>query len=200
MTSVWYRLVLAGFFFLLVFARGAKAQQWLQAVAQFPLATSDLTIRQHAEAQKPFTVAGKCGIFVGQQEGSFEAWVFPIKLLSHFHIQAEVQDYNVPIDVNEQAAEIEVAPDRTTITYSHAAFTIREILFATPCELNGTGVMALFQIDSVRPVKLTFSFTPEVKRMWPAPNYNAPYPEWVKQGEGGYYILRTDSNDLAAAI
>ncbi len=199
-TSVWYRVVFAALFFFAMAAVAVSAQQWLQPVPQFPLAASDLIIRQHAEALKPFTVAGECGTFVGQQDGSFEAWVFPIKLLSHFHIEAEVENYNVPIDVNEQAAEIEVAPDHTTITYSHAAFTIREILFATPCETNGAGVMALFQIDSVRPMKLTFSFTPEVKRMWPAPNYNAPSPEWVKQGDGGYYILHTDSEDLGAAV
>lgn len=201
-TSLWYRFTLAAtvFFTAIGLVASASAQQWLRPIPQFPLASSDLTIGQHAEALKPFTVAGECGTFVGQQDGSFEAWVFPIKLLSHFHIQAEVQDYTVPIDLNEQAAEIEVAPDHTTITYSHAAFTVREILFATPCESNGTGVMAFFQIDSVRPVKLIFSFTPEIKRMWPASNYNAPSPEWVKQDESGYYILHTDSDDLAGAV
>ena len=200
-TSVWYRFALVAMLFLAGIAElPASAQEWLQSIPQFPLASSDLTIRQHAELLKPFTVAGECGTFVGQQDGSFEAWVFPIKLLSHFHIEAELADYNVPIDVNEQAAEIEVAPDHTTITYSHAAFTVREILFATPCDANGSGVMALFKIDSVRPIKLTFSFTPEVKRMWPAPNYNSPSPEWVKQGDSGYYILHTDSDDLAGAV
>ncbi|WP_158752266.1 amylo-alpha-1,6-glucosidase [Acidobacterium sp. S8] len=197
-TSVWYRFALLGMVFFAVLT--ASGQQELQAIPQFPLASNELTIRSHAEALKPFTVAGECGTLVGQQDGSFEAWVFPVKLLSHFRIEAQLADYDVPIDVNEQAAEIEVAPDHATITYSHAAFTVREILFATPCDTNGTGVMALFQIDSVRPVKLTFSFTPEVKRMWPAPNFNTPSPEWVKRGESGYYILHTDAEDLAAAI
>jgi glycogen debranching enzyme len=196
MTSVWYGRILL----VLFFALPAFAQSWLAPVTNFPLATSGLTIRQHAESQKPFTVAGECGTFVGQQDGSFEAWIFPVKLLSHFRIQAELENYPIPIDVNEQAAEIEVSPDHTTITYSHAAFTVREIFFATPCAQNGTGIMALFQVESVRPIKLTFSFTPEVKRMWPAPNYNAPSPEWVKLGASGYYILHTDSQDLAAAI
>jgi len=204
-TRSWYRLALAMVLVSLSMAvtfvnKTASAQQRLQPVPQFPLSSSELTIRQHAEMLKPFTVAGECGTFVGQQDGGFEAWVFPIKLLSHFHMQAEVENYTVPIDVNEQAAEVEVAPDHTTITYSHAAFTIKEILFATPCSSNGTGVMALFHIDAVRPMKLTFSFTPELKRMWPAANYNAPYPDWVKQGDGGYYILHTDSDDLAGAI
>ena len=200
-TSVWYRFALTAT--ILVFAaagRSALAQQWLQSIPQFPLSASDLTIRQHVEPLKPFTVAGECGTFVGQQDGGFEAWVFPVKLLSRFHLEAELAGYDVPIDVTEQAAEIEVAPDHTTITYSHAAFTVREILFATQCDTNGAGIMALFEIESVRPMKLTFSFTPEMKRMWPAPNYNAPSPEWVKLGDGGYYILNTDSGDLRGAI
>ena len=67
--------------------RTAVSQQWLQSIPQFPLASSDLTIRQHVEPLKPFTVAGECGTFVGQQDGSFEAWVFPVKLLSHFHLR-----------------------------------------------------------------------------------------------------------------
>ncbi len=200
-TSVWYRFAFAAVFFLAAGAAvSAFAQQWLQPIPEFPLTTSDLTIRQHAEPLKPFTVAGECGTFVGQQDGSFEAWVFPIKLFSHFHIEAELENYSVPIDVNEQAAKIEVAPDHTTITYSHAAFTVREILFATQCDANGSGVMALFQIDSVRPLKLTFAFTPEVKRMWPAANYDAPSAEWVNQGNSGYYILHTDSDELAGAV
>jgi glycogen debranching enzyme len=167
------------------------------------LAASELTLRQHAEAGKPFTVAGQCGAFMGEQNGSFEAWVFPVKLLSHFTISAAMEGYPVPIDLNADAAEIEVAPDHTTITYSHIAFTVREVLFATRCESAaemGVGVMALFQIDSVRPVTLTFSFTPEVRRMWPAPNYGPPGAEWVGDGKSGYYLLHEDFPDLAAAL
>jgi glycogen debranching enzyme len=179
------------------------ANDWLAPVPQFPLASSDLTIRQHVESGKPFTVAGECGAFMGEQNGSFEAWIFPVKLLSHFVISAAVEGYPVPIDLNADAAEIEVAPDHTTITYAHIAFTVRETLFATRCESAadpGAGVIALFQIESSRPVTLTFSFTPEVRRMWPAPNYGPPAPEWVGNATNGYYLLHEDFPDLAGAI
>ena len=216
-TSVWHGWRCAGAFFAPAFGLGvalgmsggaawaqtAPSLDWLKPAPQFPLAASELTLRQHAEAGKPFTVAGQCGAFMGEQNGSFEAWVFPVKLLSHFTISAAVEGYPVPIDLNADAAEIEVAPDRTTITYSHIAFTVREVLFATRCESAaemGVGVMALFQIDSVRPVTLTFSFTPEVRRMWPAPNYGPPGAEWVGDGKSGYYLLHEDFPDLAAAI
>src|SRR5271170_3133431 len=209
-TSVWHSVRYAGVLFTLTALLGASSgnaqappTDWLKPLPQFPLASSDLTLRQHAEAGKPFTVAGECGAFMGEQNGSFEAWIFPVKLLSHFTISAEVEGYPVPIDLNADAAEIEVAPDHTTITYAHIAFTVRVILFATRCDSAdqmGAGVIALFQIDSVRPVTLTFSFTPEVRRMWPAPNYGPPSPEWVGNASGGYYLLHEDFPDLAGAI
>src|ERR1035438_3419475 len=95
-----------------------------------PFDTSGPVIRAHSEAGKPFTVAGERGVVLGQQDGTFEAWVLPVKLLSHLTIEADVEGYSVPIDVNQQAAEIEVRPDRTTITYSHIAFTVRQIMFS----------------------------------------------------------------------
>jgi len=75
-------------------------------------------IRAHTESQKPFTVAGERGVILGQQDGTFEAWVLPVKLLSHLMIEARIQGYSVPIDVNQQAAEIEVHPDRTNHVFA----------------------------------------------------------------------------------
>ncbi len=87
-------------------------------------------IRAHSETEKPFTVAGERGVVLGQQNGTFEAWVLPVKLLSHMTIEADIEGYTVPIDVNQQAAQVEVRPDRTVITYSHIGFTVRQIMFS----------------------------------------------------------------------
>ena len=76
----------------------------LRPLDAFPMKEDGLAIRRHVEAGKPFTVAGLRGVMPGQQEGTFEAWVLPIKLLSHFAIRAEVEGYSVPIDLNANAA------------------------------------------------------------------------------------------------
>ncbi len=216
--SVWHRVragahavghvlaMLAALFAAGLPTSAAAQGTWLAPVPAFPLASppsvGGLAIHQRSSALQPFTVAGECGAILGQGDGSFEAWGWPVKLLSHMRIEARVKDYDVPIVVNDQSAEITVQPDHTTITFSHAAFTVREILFATQCAREGEpGVLAMFQISSVRPVTLTFSFTPELKRMWPAPNYNAPSPEWVPlSAASGYYLLHTDSDGLAGAV
>src|SRR5450755_2726551 len=87
----------------------------LQPIPRFPIRTGPLAITRPVEAGKPFTVAGERGAIFGEQSGTFEAWLYPVKTLSHFTITAEMSDYPVPIDVSAQAATIEVAPAMTTI-------------------------------------------------------------------------------------
>src|SRR5271156_4659278 len=172
----------------------------LRSLDAFSIKGEGLAIGRHVESGKPFTVAGIHGALLGQQEGTFEAWVLPVKLLSHFAIRADVEGYSVPIDLNADAAEIEVFPDHTIITYSHIAFTVRQIMFAPDDAEDGTGAVVLFQIDSTRPMDLTFSFTPEMRPMWPQRSQGVPSAEWVKAGDGGLYVLHTDFPDLAGAV
>jgi glycogen debranching enzyme len=171
--------------------------------------TSGPVIQAHVEALKPFTVAGERGVLVGQQNGSFEAWVLPVKLLSHLTIEAEIEGYGVPIALNPEAAEIEVRPDRTVITYSHPGFTVRQIMFSPDEGRVGTGPIVLFEFDCLHPTDFTFSFTPELRWMWPERNEGTPGAEWVPGridgkeapgGVGGYYVLHTDYPELAGAV
>ena len=157
-------------------------------------------ISSNIMAQKPFSVIGPRGALLGQQDGSFEAWIFPWKILSHMRITAEMKDYAVPIDVNQQAATIDVQPGHTTITFSHANFTVRETLFAPQDAPDGAGALAFYQIQAVRPMTLTFSFTPEMQRMWPALSDDRTSPEWVKTGQSGFYVLHLNFPDHAAAV
>jgi glycogen debranching enzyme len=176
------------------------------ALPSIPFDTIGPVIQAHTEALKPFTVAGERGVLLGQQDGTFESWILPAKVLSHLTIQADVDDYSVPIDVNQQSAEIEVRPDRTTITYSHIAFTVRQIMFSPADAPAGTGPVVLFQFDCLHPTEFTFRFTPELRWMWPERNEGVPGVEWVApppnavDKAGGFYILHSDYPNFAAAI
>ena len=183
-----------------VFAQ--KSLQPLPAVPTFPLyPQGQLSISGEAVPSRPFSVIGPRGAILGQQDGSYEAWLFPWKILSNMRISAMVKDYPVPIDVNEQASSIDVRPDSTTITFSHANFTVREIILAPRPAPEGAGALVLYQIEAVRPMTLTFSFTPIMQRMWPASSDDRPSPEWVKTGNAsGFYILHLNFPDHAAAI
>ncbi len=148
----------------------------------------------------PFTVAGESGAIFGQGDGSFEAWIYPVKIASHFHISAELAGYPIPIDLADCAAQIQVAPDHTTIVYSHAAFTVKQHMFSGRGTAAAHGPVVFFEIASVRPLTLTFRFTADMQRMWPAPNFGAPGAEWVKVAASGYYVLHTDNESVNGSI
>jgi hypothetical protein len=108
-----------------------------------------------------------------------------------------LQGYSVPIDVNQQAAEIEVHPDRTVITYSHIGFTVRQIMFSPSTGAAGpgdsgtkTGPIVLFQFDCLHPTDFTLRFTPELRWMWPERNEGVPGAEWVA-GSGNFVGVAT---------
>src|SRR5579871_6751436 len=167
------------------------------SIPAFPLENSGPVIRAHTEALKPFTVSGEHGVILGQQDGTFEAWLLPVKVLSHLTIEADVENYTVPIDVNQESAEIEVRPDRIVITYSHIGFTVRQIIFSPNDAPGGTGPVVLFQFDCLHPTDFTLRFTPELRWMWPERNEGTPGVEWVAPGEnphevaGGFYVLHS---------
>jgi hypothetical protein len=59
------------------------------------------------------------------------------------------------------------------------------------------GAVVFFEIASIRPLRLTFQFTPDVMRMWPTPNFGRPGVQWLP---AGYNVLHTDNPELSAAV
>jgi glycogen debranching enzyme len=192
--------------FIFVAATSLAQTSAFNSLAAIPFDSDGPVIRAHSETEKPFTVAGERGVVLGQQNGTFEAWVLPVKLLSHLSIEADIEGYTVPIDVNQQAAEIEVRPDRTVITYSHIGFTVRQIMFSPNNAATGTGPIVLFEFDCLHPTEFIFRFSPELRWMWPERNEGVPGVEWVSPDPrtpsvaGGFYVLHADYPDLAGAI
>lgn len=167
------------------------------AVAQ----SAPLVISREAVAARPFTVVGPRGALLGQQDGKYEAWIFPWKIFSGMRITARMDGYDVPINVNDHAAWVDVQPDRTTITYSHANFTVRQTMMAPKAAPDGTGVLVWYEVEAVRPITLTFSFDPVMQRMWPASSDGPPDPEWIANpGGAGFFILHQSLPGHVAAV
>jgi glycogen debranching enzyme len=192
------RMLSAAFALLTIHATAQSPA--LRPFSALPLRIDGPVLRQGVQTRVPFTVAGQRGVIVGQQQGVFEGWILPVKLLSHMTIEANVEGYPVPLDLNSMAREIEVRPDRTTITYSHIAMTLRQIMFAPNDMPEGSGAVVLFQVDAVHPVDLTFRFTGELRKMWPALSSGQPSPEWVAEGKSGFYVLHSDFDDFSGAV
>jgi hypothetical protein len=65
-----------------------------------------LTISREVVDGKPFSVVGPRGAVLGNQNGIYEAWIFPWKIFSGMRMTVNMDNYPVPIDVNKQAAWI----------------------------------------------------------------------------------------------
>jgi len=175
-------------------AQFLSSQQTFEPLKNFDLAKSPIAITELATARRPFSVVAERGAVLGQQDGSFELWSLPYKILQRARVSVDLDGYGVPIDLNPLAATIEVSPDRTTITYSHSAITVRQEMFVVRGgSARDPAAVILFSIDSTRSGTLTLEFEPVMAPMWPAPQHGAANASWVPIGNGGGFLLTTDA-------
>src|ERR1700730_15273551 len=123
------RLIAWTVFLVLAFGNvlvGSDSPLNFQPVGKFSLFDSPPRITQVANPKLPFTVAGEAGGVFGRQDGQFELWSFPIKVLNRFQIMAELHGDPALISMNQFATKIDVFPDHSTVTYSHAEIVIKQ--------------------------------------------------------------------------
>ncbi len=138
--------------------------QGLAAPPRSPLAPAEPAI--HKPAQPHFLESvGRRGAILGNESGTFEAWLNPVKVLRDFRLAVYFDGALEPVDLAEMAERVAVSPGRATIIHSHAAFTIRQTWVAALAE---PVLLVLLEIDTNRPLRLRASFIPEMKPMWPA--------------------------------
>jgi glycogen debranching enzyme len=135
------------------------------ATSKFNLKKSGLELERRAQAGIFFDVVGRKSAIAGYENRSLEAWVYPLKVLDDFKLSFRLQGYPLDIQGAEIMTSISTRPEATILTYTHAAFTVRQIIFAP---LEEPGVVMLLDVESVLPLSVTASFRPRLKLMWPA--------------------------------
>ncbi len=128
-------------------------------------AAPEPVIRKPAQPQHFLESVGRRGAMLGNESGSFEAWLNPVKVLRDFRLSVYFDGALEPVDLAEMAERVAVSAGRATIIHSHAAFTIRQTWVAAVGE---PVLLLLLEIDTNRPLRLRASFIPEMKPMWPA--------------------------------
>lgn len=118
-----------------------------------------------AQYTKYIESTGSRAALLGREDGTFEAWLFPIKLVRDFRLSVYIDNALEPTPLADFAERVEFTPARTTIVHAHAAFTIRQTWFAAVEEQVAAVVL---EVETSRPLRLRASFTPEMKPMWPA--------------------------------
>ncbi len=167
-----------------------SAAQW---VTKFELPPGELQLARRTQPGRFFMSTGRRAAVYGFEHGGMEAWAYPLKLVDDVQFSFRLQGYPLDISARDALARIEVRPEMTTLVYSHAAFTIRQHIFAA---IDQPGVVMLFDVDSVLPLTLTGAFRPSLRLMWPAGSMT-PGIAWDER-ERLYYL--TEETQRFAAI
>jgi hypothetical protein len=167
---------------LVICAAGAIAQETpapnLPAmVPRFPLPTSGLEWRQPAMPLQYWDATGRRAAAFGKQDGKFEAWIWPIKVLHGFRVEFRQDGMPEPVRGEAWLREVITRPESTTLVYVHPKFTVREIVWAAP---DSPALIIFFDVDSDKPLNITAKFVPDFKPMWPA-SMGGQHSWWIAE-------------------
>ena len=171
-------------------ANGAE----IATVPRFPWGTNGFALERPTQRGRFFDVLGRRAAVFGRENGPLEAWVYPLKVLDDFRLSFRLRDYPLDIEGVDIAAAIRVSPEATVFTHSHAAFTVRQIVFAP---VDEPGIVMLLDVDSVLPLTITGSFRPRLRPMWPA-GLMTPNLEWDDQAH--VYYVTEETKRFAAVL
>ncbi|HEX6466929.1 MAG TPA: hypothetical protein VFZ99_06465 [Terriglobales bacterium] len=106
---------------------------------------------------------GQRAALFGDESGRMEGWVYPLKLFRDFHLRFHLQDRT--LSAAEQARQLTVHPESSSIVYANAAFSVRETFIVPPAE---AGAIVRLDIDSFAPIQVEAQFVRDFQLMWPA--------------------------------
>jgi glycogen debranching enzyme len=163
-------------------------------VKKVPLASSGLSLERRTHPGAFFDVAGRRAAVFGYEHRGFEAWIYPLKILEDFRLSFSLEGYPLAVPAEDLLASIEARPEATILTYSHAAFSVRQILFVP---VDQPAIVMLLDVRTTLPMRLTASFRPRLRLMWPA-GLMTPFVSWNEKS--GVYTIGEESRRFAGVI
>ena len=157
----------------IVFCAHAISAQEQKAPINLP--ESGLVLRGSPQPLRFFDVTGRKAAVFGKQNGQFEAWIYPVKLLHSFRLQFQQEGQVEAVRGEALLRQVVTRPESTTLIYVHPDFSVREIIW-TP--LNEPAVAIYFEVDSAKPLDITAAFVPDFKPMWPA-SFGGQHSSWL---------------------
>ncbi len=134
-------------------------------IPKFALRKSGLELERPARVGAFYDVTGRRAAAFGYEHRALEAWVYPMKLLDQFELAFRLEGYPLELKGADTLTRITTRPEATVFTYAHAAFTVRQIVFAP---IDEPGIVMLLDVESVLPITISVSFRPRLRLSWPA--------------------------------
>jgi hypothetical protein len=129
-----------------------------------------------ARPSRYIEASGLRAAFLGREDGSFEAWVYPLKVLHDFQLAFRTPAYAEPIPGASLASWVDVRPEATTLRYAHDSFTA-DATWLVPRDVPGG--LVLLDVRTSVPIEVVVRFRIDLKPMWPAA-LGGQYSYWDK--------------------
>jgi glycogen debranching enzyme len=107
-------------------------------------------------------VGTEAGLF-GNETGTVEAWVYPLKILRELHLRFQT-DRRI-IDSATLARSITARPESVTILYTGDTYNVRETFFVP---VNEQGAIIKLEIETEHPLEIEALFQRDFQLEWPA--------------------------------
>ena len=146
------------------------------SVPRFDIAPSPIELTGPVRPGEYLGVVGPRAAWLGLETGEAELWVHPLKVGNAFRLSFSTASYGAPIPGSEVARSVQVRPELTTITYSHAAFQVRQHILA-PADTASPGILVLLEVESPEPMEVVVEFEPVLNYMWPG-SIGGQYAYW----------------------
>jgi len=150
--------------FVLLFAIQLCAQQNL-LTKKFIIPSNDLILTRSAQPHQYFDKIGTKSALMGFENGTFELWIWPWKVMRGFDLQFFVNTSTQPILSKDIVREISVTPEATTITFVYESFTVKEIIFIPK---DKSAAVILLDVYTTTPLTIVPGFMPVMQPQWPA--------------------------------
>jgi glycogen debranching enzyme len=150
---------------VLVCAGAAWSHGQAAGVPRLSFTASGLSLQRAVTTAAFVDVVGRRSAAFGYEGRPLEVWVYPLKVVDRLQLSFALEGYPLAVPASELRSSIEVRPEATIVTASHAAFTVRQIMFAP---IDAAAVVLLLDIDTTLPMTVIGSFRPALRPMWPA--------------------------------
>ena len=146
------------------------------AVPRFDIIPSAIELTGPVRPGEYLGVVGPRAAWLGLETGEAELWVHPLKVGNGFRLSFTTPRYGAPIPGGQVARTVQVRPELATITYSHAAFQVRQHILA-PADTATSGLLVLLEVDTPEPLEIVAEFEPVLNYMWPG-SLGGQYAYW----------------------
>ena len=155
------------------------------SVPRFAIHPSPIELTGPVRPGEYLGVTGPRAAWLGVETGQAELWVHPLKVANGFRLSFSTPSYGAPIPGEAVARTVHIRPELATITYSHAAFQVRQHILA-PRDTAASGLLVLLEVDTPDPMEIVAEFHPVLNYMWPG-SLGGQYAYW--DGERRVFVL-----------